>query len=52
LKYFGTPLVLDISDCTDNLLKCSDLDRVWIMFFVSVLLNYLMPPGKITIICI
>ena len=42
-KYFGFHLDLGLRDWTDNLLKYSEFDPVWILVFVSVLLNLLKP---------
>jgi len=38
---------LDLRDCTGELLKCLKLDPAWILAFISILLNYLKPSGKI-----
>jgi len=38
---------LDSRDWTGNLLRCPELDLVWISVSVSVLFNYLNPPEKI-----
>ena len=38
-KYFGSHVALDLRDCTVDLLKCPELDPVYILVFVSVLLN-------------
>jgi len=46
-KYFE--LHVGSNDWTDNLVNCSELDLVWILVFVSVLLNYLKPPGIIIV---
>jgi len=34
-------------DCIGNHSRCSELDLVWILVFMSILLNCLKPPGKI-----
>jgi len=47
LKCFGSHIDLGFRDWTSNLLKCLKLDLVWILVFVSVLLNYLKPSGMI-----
>ena len=46
-KYFRFWLNLGFSWLTGNLLRCPELNPVWIVVFVSVLLNFLKPPGKI-----
>ena len=46
-KHFGLQLILGSHNWTDNLLRCPELDPVWILLFLSVLLNCLKPPGKI-----
>jgi len=48
-KYFELQLILGSYDWTDNLSRCPEFDPIWILVFVSVLLNCLKPPGKIII---
>jgi len=40
---------LDSHDWTGNLLRCPELDLVWISAFMSVLLNCLKPSGNIVV---
>ena len=49
LKYFRLHAGLNLHDCTCNLLNCLELDPIWMLVFVSVLLNNLKSPGKITV---
>ena len=49
LKYIGLQLILSSHDWIDSLLRCPELDPVWILIFVSVLLNCVKPLGKIIV---
>jgi len=46
LKYFGLHLDLGLHDWSSNLLKYPELDPVWILVFMSILLNCLKPQGR------
>jgi len=48
-KYFGPRVDLDLRNCTNNLLKCHELDLVRILVFVSILLNYFKAPKRIVV---
>jgi len=49
LEYFGLHIDLDFCDWIGNILRCPELDLVWILIFVSILLNWLKSPRKILV---